>query len=64
MSDISIKFTWWELLVYSPIWGWPGLIIGGFTGALFLRKRPIGGAVLGALAGNFLWFAGVIFLHP
>jgi hypothetical protein len=60
MSDISIKFTWWELLLYSPVIGWPGLLIGGLAGAIFARRRRILGGVLGAVAGNFLWFAAIL----
>jgi hypothetical protein len=61
MSDISIKLSWWELLLYSPVIGWPGLVVGGLAGAIFARKRRVLGAVLGAIAGNFLWFAAVLF---
>ena len=56
MSDISFTFTWWELALASPIFGWPGLIVGAFLGAHFWRRRPILGAVLGGLAGNFVVF--------
>jgi len=62
MSDISITFTWWELLLYSPIFGWPGLIAGGILGALLWRKRPIVGAVAGAILGNLLWFGAELAL--
>ena len=55
MSDISITFTWWELLLYSPLLGWPGLFTGGVLGAIVWRKRPIIGAVLGAIVGNLLF---------
>jgi len=54
VSDINIEFEWWELLLLSPMVGWPGIIAGGFAGALLWRKRPIVGALLGALVGNFL----------
>ncbi len=56
MSDISLTFTWWELLLFSPMLGWPGLFAGGVLGALLWRKRPIVGAVVGAMVGNLLWF--------
>jgi hypothetical protein len=61
LSDISIHFTWWELLLYSPVWGWPGLLVGGLAGAIFARKRRVLGAIVLAVAGNFLWFAAVLF---
>ena len=53
MSDIDIKFEWWELVLFSPLLGWPGIILGGLAGALAWRKRPIVGGILGAIAGNF-----------
>jgi hypothetical protein len=56
MSDISINITWFDLLLFSPFWGWPGIFVGGVVGALVWRTRPILGGVLGALAGNFLVF--------
>ena len=55
MSDISITFTWWELVLYSPILGWPGLLMGGVAGALLWRKRPIVGGLIGAVAGSLVW---------
>lgn len=61
MSDIPIEFTWWELLLYSPVWGWPGLVIGALAGGVFARKRRVLGAIILAVAGNFLWFAAVLF---
>ena len=48
MSDIKIEFAWWELVLYSPMLGWPAV-----AGALAWKKRPILGGVLGAVAGNF-----------
>lgn len=62
MSDISINFTWWELLMVSPILGWPGAIAGGLLGAVLWRKRPIWGGVIGALIGNVTVFAARIFV--
>lgn len=56
MSDISINFTWWEILLISPFFGWPGLFAGGVLGAILWRTRPILGAVIGALVGNFAVF--------
>lgn len=61
MSDISINFTWFELLLVSPMLGWPGLIAGGAIGALW-RRRRIFGAVLGAIAGNLAVFAARLLL--
>jgi hypothetical protein len=63
LSDIKIDFEWWELVLFSPIVGWPGIIAGGVVGALAWRQRPILGGTIGATAGNFLWaLAAVYFL--
>ena len=57
MSDISINITWWELLIVSPVLGWPGAIAGGLLGAVLWRKRPILGGAIGAVIGNLALFA-------
>lgn len=62
MSDISISFEWWELLLVSPMLGWPGAIAGGALGALAWRKRPIAGGVIGAVLGNLIVFAARLML--
>lgn len=56
MSDISLHFSPLELILFSPVLGWPGLIAGGALGALVWRKRRILGGLLGAIAGNFAVF--------
>jgi hypothetical protein len=61
LSDINIEFEWWELVLVSPMIGWPGLLIGGIIGAIAWRKRPIVGGALGALAGNFIWALAVVY---
>ncbi len=61
MSDIKIDFEWWELVLFSPMVGWPGIIAGGAIGALAWRKRPILAGATGALAGNFLWALVVVY---
>lgn len=61
MSDINLNFEWWELALYSPIFGWPGLVIGGIIGALAWRRRRILGGVLGAIVGNFAWALTVVY---
>ena len=53
MSDINIEFEWWELVLLSPMLGWPGLLVGAVAGAIAWKKRPILGGALGAIAGNF-----------
>jgi hypothetical protein len=62
MSDISINIAWWELLIISPLLGWPGAIAGGLLGALLWRKRPILGGVIGAVAGNLALAAARFFM--
>ena len=61
MSDINIEFEWWELVLFSPVIGWPGIFIGGIIGALSWRKRPILGGVVGAVAGNFIWALAALY---
>jgi hypothetical protein len=53
LSDINIEFEWWELVLVSPMLGWPGLLVGAVAGAIGWKTRPILGGVLGAIAGNF-----------
>lgn len=61
MSDISLHITWLDLLLASPVLGWPGLIAGGALGALFWRRRRILGGALGASAGCVAWtFADIL----
>jgi len=56
VSDISLHFSPLELIVFSPVLGWPGLVVGAVLGALIWRKRRILGGVLGAVGGNFVVF--------
>lgn len=62
MSDISINIGWLDLLLYSPILGWPGLLLGGLAGALAWRKRPIVGGIIGAVIGNLGWAYATLML--
>jgi hypothetical protein len=34
MSDISIQFTWFDLLLVALLIGWPGLLLGAALGAV------------------------------
>ncbi len=61
MSDIKIEFEWWELVLVSPMIGWPGILVGGIIGATAWRKRPIVGGALGAIAGNFICALAVVY---
>jgi hypothetical protein len=61
LSDIKIEFTWWELILISPMFGWPGILVGGVIGALAWRKRPIVGGLIGAVVGNFVWALAVAY---
>ena len=56
MSDIKINISWFDLLLVSPMLGWPGLIAGGLIGAVAWRKRPILGGAVGAVLGNLAVF--------
>ncbi len=62
MSDISINFTWFELLLISPMLGWPGLIAGGALGAALFPRRRILAGVIGAILGNLIVFAARLLL--
>ena len=63
LSDIKIEFSWWGLVLVSPLWGWPGLFAGAVVGAVAWRKRPIAGGAIGALAGNFLCALTVVYFR-
>lgn len=62
VSDISIQFTLWDFIIAAPVFGWPGLILGGACGALVWKERRILAAVLGAAVGCALWFAVSVLL--
>ena len=56
MSDISFNFSWWEIILISPILGWPGLVAGAALGAALWPRRRILGGVIGAIIGNLIVF--------
>jgi hypothetical protein len=60
MSDISIRFTWLDLVLVAGLIGWPGLLLGAAIGAIAWRLHRVYGAALGAFLGFALW-AGVQF---
>lgn len=65
MSDISFYYTWWQLLLASPVIGWPGAIFGAILGATLGRRSAIGlilGMIIGAILGNVAWAFAVIYL--
>jgi Na+/proline symporter len=62
MSDIDLKFGWWELLLFSPIIGWPGLLLGATLGALGWKRRRIVGGAIGAIVGNLAWAIAALYL--
>ncbi len=51
MSDIGILNDPLSLILIALIFGSPGLLIGGISGALLWRSRRIAGALLGAIVG-------------
>jgi len=61
MSDISIEFTWYELLIVALFLGWPGLLLGAVLGAVAWRRRRVYGALIGSIGGLALWL-GALFL--
>ncbi len=61
MSDISIQFTWLDLLLVALFIGWPGLLLGAALGALAWRRHRIYGALLASLVGLAFWI-GLQFL--
>jgi hypothetical protein len=61
MSDISIEFTWYELIIVALFFGWPGLLLGSVIGAVALRRHRFYGGAFGAALG-FALCLGVQFL--
>ena len=51
MSDISLQFTWLDILLFLLIVGSPGLLLGGALGAFAWKRHRVYGAVLGGVAG-------------
>ena len=62
MSDISINISPVELILFSWVLGWPGLIVGGVLGALLWTRRRILGGVIGAIVGNLVVFGLRLFV--
>jgi hypothetical protein len=60
VSDISIHITWLDLILASPVLGWPGLVLGGALGALLWKQRRIIGGVLGAVGGCSAWTVATV----
>jgi hypothetical protein len=61
LSDIAINISPIELILFSWVLGWPGLIVGGALGALLWKRRRMLGGVLGAIACNFAVFGVRLF---
>jgi len=61
MSDISFNYTWWQLLLASPVIGWPGALLGAGAGALLWQGRRILGGLGGAIIGNVAWACAAIY---
>ncbi len=62
MSDIAINISWFDLLLASPIFGWPGLIAGGLLGAVVFKRRRILAGSIGAAIGCVVWFGASLML--
>ena len=58
MSDIGILNDPLSIAFVVFIIGSPGLVVGVLAGAVLWRRRRIAGALIGAVAGFALWFAG------
>ena len=64
MSDISLNFAWYEILLLIPLIGWPGLVLGGaLSAALFWKRRRILAGVIGALIGGVIWAAATVLIN-
>jgi len=61
MSDISLQFTWLDLLLFALLIGSPGLLLGAVLGAVAWRRHRVYGAALGAILGLVAWL-GMQFL--
>jgi len=55
MSDISIQFTWFDLLLFAVLIGWPGLLLGAGVGAVSWRRNRVYGTIIGAILGLGVW---------
>jgi putative Mn2+ efflux pump MntP len=62
VSDISINITWLDLILASPVLGWPGLLLGGALGALLWKRRRIIGGALAAVIGGVAWAVAVVLI--
>ena len=51
MSDISLEFTWFDILLFGLLIGSPGLLLGGALGAFAWKGHRVYGAVLGGVLG-------------
>ena len=56
MSDVGIDIGPFGLLLFAFLSGWPGILLGGVSGALLWRARRIVGGLLGGLLG---WAVGI-----
>ena len=51
MSDVGIDIGPFGLLLFAFLSGWPGILLGGVSGALLWRARRIVGGLLGWAVG-------------
>jgi len=75
MSDISIQFTWFDLLLVALLIGWPGLLLGAALGAVAggaiastaRSSARSSGSVCGpvySLPGGSVAVSAIICVHP
>lgn len=64
MSDISLNFGWYEILLLIPLVGWPGVVLGvALSAALFWKRRRILAGMVGALIGGMIWAAATVLIN-
>ncbi|MGE0531485.1 MAG: hypothetical protein AB7G40_03785 [Hyphomonadaceae bacterium] len=64
MSDISLNFAWYEILLLIPLVGWPGVVLGGaLSAALFWKRRRVLAGLIGAAVGGVVWAVATVLIN-